>query len=197
MAGRVGRLLVLAGVAVLLAGAAAAQDVVGEWHGTLANATAELRLGLEITARPGGGYEGRMISPDQSPAWLPLDNIALQGDRLTIAGSRVAGRFEGQWDAAHQAWVGQWTQGYVMPLVLLKGKTEPRLRPQMPKPPFPYREEDVSFDSAPGVRLAGTLTLPPGKGPFPAAILLNMAPARRTATRASWATRLSWCWPTP
>ena len=175
MTGWRGRLtmLVAAVFASVLAGAAAAQDVAGEWHGTLANATAELRLGLEITAKPGGGYEGRMISPDQSPAWLPLDNITLQGGRLVIAGSRVAGRFEGQWDAEHQAWVGQWTQGYVMPLVLLKGKIEPRLRPQTPKPPFPYRAEDVSFDSAPGVRLAGTLTLPQGKGPFPAAILLN------------------------
>lgn len=167
------RTLVAAVFAFALAGAAVAQDVVGEWHGTLADATAELRLGLEITAKPGGGYEGRMISPDQSPAWLPLDGITLQGGRLVIAGSRVAGRFEGQWDAEHQAWVGQWTQGYVMPLVLLKGKTEPRLRPQTPKPPFPYRAEDVSFDGAPGVRLAGTLTLPEGKGPFPAAILLN------------------------
>ena len=35
---------------------------------------------------------------------------------------RAAGRFEGQWDAEHQTWVGQWTQGYVMPLALLKGK---------------------------------------------------------------------------
>jgi pimeloyl-ACP methyl ester carboxylesterase len=172
MAGRL-TTLVMAMIALAAAGAARAQDVVGEWHGTLANATAELRLGLEITAKAGGGYEGRMISPDQSPAWLPLDNISLQGGRLVIAGSRVAGRFEGQWDAEHQAWVGQWTQGYVMPLVLLKGKTEPRLRPQTPKPPFPYRSEDVAFDSAPGVRLSGTLTLPQGKGPFPAAILLN------------------------
>jgi pimeloyl-ACP methyl ester carboxylesterase len=97
----------------------------------------------------------------------------MQAGRLTIAGSRVAGRFEGQWDAEHQAWVGQWSQGYQMPLVLLKGKTEPRQRPQTPKPPFPYRAEDVSFEGAPGVRLAGTLTLPQGKGPFPAAILLN------------------------
>jgi hypothetical protein len=31
----------------------------------------------------------------------------------------------------------------------------------------------VAFDSAPGVRLAGTLTLPPGPGPFPAAVLIT------------------------
>jgi fermentation-respiration switch protein FrsA (DUF1100 family) len=46
-------------------------------------------------------------------------------------------------------------------------------RPQEPKPPFPYRVEEVSFASrAAAVRLAGALTLPEGKGPFPAAILL-------------------------
>jgi pimeloyl-ACP methyl ester carboxylesterase len=160
-------------MALVLAGAARAQDVVGDWHGTFANATAELRVGLEITAKPGGGYEGRLISPDQSPAWLTLDSVTMEGGRLVISSSRIAGRFEGQWDAEHQAWVGQWSQGYVMPLVLTKGKSEPRLRPQTPTPPFPYRAEDVSFDSAPGVRLAGTLTLPQGKGPFPAAVLIT------------------------
>lgn len=46
-------------------------------------------------------------------------------------------------------------------------------RPQTPKPPFPYAVEDVVFDSAPGVRLAGTLTLPKGPGPFPVAVLIS------------------------
>jgi pimeloyl-ACP methyl ester carboxylesterase len=45
-------------------------------------------------------------------------------------------------------------------------------RPQTPKPPFPYSAEEVAFDSAPGVKLAGTLTLPPGRGPFPVAVLI-------------------------
>jgi uncharacterized protein len=50
-----------------------------------------------------------------------------------------------------------------------------RARPQLPRPPFPYRSEEVAFDNprAPGVRLAGTLTLPEGQGPFPAAILIT------------------------
>lgn len=46
-------------------------------------------------------------------------------------------------------------------------------RPQTPKPPFPYAAVEVGFDSAPGVRLAGTLTLPPGSGPFPVAVLIH------------------------
>jgi uncharacterized protein len=50
-------------------------------------------------------------------------------------------------------------------------------RPQeeaIAKAPLPYREETVVFDNpaAPGVQLAGTLTLPNGAGPFPAAVLI-------------------------
>jgi pimeloyl-ACP methyl ester carboxylesterase len=50
-----------------------------------------------------------------------------------------------------------------------------RRRPQEPHPPFPYRSEEVSFANprAQGVTLAGTLTLPQGDGPFPAAILIT------------------------
>lgn len=38
--------------------------------------------------------------------------------------------------------------------------------------PLPYRDEAISFDAVPGVRLSGTLTLPPGAGPFAAAVLI-------------------------
>ncbi|HEX5725200.1 MAG TPA: CocE/NonD family hydrolase, partial [Longimicrobiaceae bacterium] len=38
---------------------------------------------------------------------------------------------------------------------------------------LPYREEAVEFASAGGVRLAGTLTLPPGRGPHPAVVLVS------------------------
>lgn len=48
------------------------------------------------------------------------------------------------------------------------------LRPQEPQRPFPYREEEAGIEnSAQGIHLAGTLTLPPGKGPFPAVLLIT------------------------
>lgn len=48
-------------------------------------------------------------------------------------------------------------------------------RPQMPQPPFPYQSVAVEFDNpkAAGVHLAGTLTVPAGKGPFPAVLLIT------------------------
>lgn len=47
-------------------------------------------------------------------------------------------------------------------------------RPQEPKAPFPYREEEVVFqNTAEDIQLAGTLTLPHSKGPHPAVILVH------------------------
>jgi predicted acyl esterase len=54
-------------------------------------------------------------------------------------------------------------------------------RPRLPQEaaiaasPLPYRAEEVTFTNpaAAGVRLAGTLTLPKGPGPFPAVVLIN------------------------
>jgi pimeloyl-ACP methyl ester carboxylesterase len=47
-------------------------------------------------------------------------------------------------------------------------------RPQEPKKPYPYDEEEVDYENKrDGVKLAGTLTLPRGKGPFPAALLIT------------------------
>lgn len=48
-------------------------------------------------------------------------------------------------------------------------------RPQTPQPPFPYTETELALDSPyeADVHLAGTLVMPPGKGPFPAVLLLN------------------------
>jgi uncharacterized protein len=47
-------------------------------------------------------------------------------------------------------------------------------RPQEPKRPYPYNEEEVSYENkAGGVTLAGTLTMPRGKGPFPAVLLIT------------------------
>jgi hypothetical protein len=71
---------------------------------------------------------------------------------------------------------GQFTQyGMKNPLALRKtDRLNASARPQTPRPPFPYRSEEVTSENKAGsVRLAGTLTLPPGQGPFPAVIMLS------------------------
>ncbi len=47
-------------------------------------------------------------------------------------------------------------------------------RPQTPKPPFPYTQREVGYENpVDGPRLAGTLTIPQGPAPHPAALLIT------------------------
>src|SRR5439155_3130818 len=72
--------------------------------------------------------------------------------------------------------VGEWKQrGLTLPLTLKRVDRLPGYhRPQEPKPPFPYREEEVSYENKKaGIKLAGALTLPKGEGPFPAVLLIT------------------------
>ncbi|MBI5917658.1 MAG: alpha/beta hydrolase, partial [Bacteroidetes bacterium] len=47
-------------------------------------------------------------------------------------------------------------------------------RPQEPKPPFPYYEEEVVFENkTAGIKLAGTLTLPTASGSYPVVVLVS------------------------
>jgi hypothetical protein len=56
-------------------------------------------------------------------------------------------------------------------------------RPQTPHPPFPYQVRDVSFAGGAGEMLAGTLSQPPGAGPFPAVVMIaGSGPQNRDET---------------
>ena len=47
-------------------------------------------------------------------------------------------------------------------------------RPQTPKPPFPYTQRELTYENpADHTKLAGTLTIPNGPGPYPAVILIT------------------------
>jgi uncharacterized protein len=164
-------------MAMVLAGAAHAETApppTGSWYGALPIQAMSLRLQIEIAAGPDGALNGTAASVDQGAIALPLAEVKAAQGALTFAVPKIQGRFAGRWDATAGGWRGVWTQpGGGFPILFKPGRAPARLRPQTPQPPFPYRSEPVAFDSAAGVRLAGTLTLPPGAGPFPAAVLIT------------------------
>ncbi|MEQ3553159.1 prolyl oligopeptidase family serine peptidase [Pseudonocardia nematodicida] len=142
--------------------------IVGEWSGTIEVPGSPLDLGLTLT--PDGGS---LAVPAQGQGGIPVEDIVLDGDLLTFAvpalpgGARFAGTRSGERIA------GTWTQGgHDLPLVLERGGLAGPARPQEPRPPFPYRAEDVTFDGD-RITVAGTLTLPEGDGPFPAVVLIT------------------------
>ena len=118
-----------------------------------------------------------MDSPDQGVKGIPTSSITFSGDSLTISVKAIGGAFEGRIGADPDAIDGTWKQGagtYPLLLKRVKNQSEaaPR-RPQDPVKPYPYREEAVSYSGkVQSNTLAGTLTIPPGKGPFPAILLI-------------------------
>ncbi len=98
----------------------------------------------------------------------------MTAEKSQLLPASIHGTFIGTLEAGKKEIVGTWTQsGASLPLNLtpINGYKGPN-RPQEPKPPFPYKCEDVAIADG-DVCLAGTLTVPLGKGPFPAIILIH------------------------
>ncbi|HEV2835865.1 MAG TPA: alpha/beta hydrolase, partial [Pyrinomonadaceae bacterium] len=84
--------------------------------------------------------------------------------------------YEGTLSADGTEISGQLKQGpATYPVTFKKTDKVPTLsRPQDPQKPYPYVDEEVSYENkVDAVKLAGTLTLPKGPGPFPAVVLIT------------------------
>jgi fermentation-respiration switch protein FrsA (DUF1100 family) len=152
-------------------------DIDGAWIGTLeVGAGIKLRVVFHIVNTE-SGLVTTMDSPDQGMNGLPTTKTTRDGTKLKIDVQKISGAFEGTIDTETNSIVGTWTQGAEMPLVLrrLKDQSELELRrPQNPTKPYPYHDEDVSYENKlQNVTLAATLTIPAGKAPFPAVILIT------------------------
>ncbi len=150
----------------------------GTWEGTVTlPGGLKLRIVLHIHTSASGTIV-LMDSPDQMAMGIPIPVLTRDGQKVAFQIPITRASYEGILDGAGKAIKGTWTQGAAIPLDFTwtgaaSAKTAELKRPQTPKPPFPYLAEDVAFDSAPGVKLAGTLSLPRGKGPFPAAVMIT------------------------
>lgn len=154
-------------------------SIVGDWEGSLKAGGAELHLALHIVQGDGGGFKGTLDSIDQGALGIPITSVALTRTTLTLRISAIGGSYEGTVNAEATAIDGTWVQGASLPLAFKRATKQelaalaPR-RPQNPVKPYPYREEDVSYDNkTANLTLAATLTLPQGPGPFPAVLLIT------------------------
>jgi len=88
----------------------------------------------------------------------------------------AGGFFEGEVQEDFLSIKGELNQaGQSFPLVLERVEEMVKIhRPQEPKKPYPYKEEEVTYENKEaGITLAGTLTFPFEKGPFPAVLLIT------------------------
>ena len=179
-------LVVLA--ALLLVGASVGAQkpstpLTGNWTGSLNVSGMPLRIVVHFMPKPDGTLTATFDSPDQNALGLTFSAATVTGQMVHLDAPNISASYEGTLNAPKKTITGRWTQnGNSLPLTLTKTDHVTALdRPQEPHPPFPYTSADVTFPGgAAGVTLAGTLTTPPGTGPFPAAVLISgSGPNRR------------------
>lgn len=146
------------------------------WQGSLRVSVVELRLVLKLEKSESGDLSGTMDSIDQNAKDIPISKASENGRVLRLEVSRIGGAYDGELSDDGSEIVGEWAQGgQRMALVLKRIEKAPDLkRPQDPKKPYPYNEEDVRFENKEaGIELEGTLTFPKTNGPHPSVVLLT------------------------
>ncbi|MEV5836129.1 alpha/beta fold hydrolase [Nocardia sp. NPDC052112] len=143
----------------------------GDWHGAIEVPGSPLAVGVSFA----GNGHATIDIPMQGVSGAELKDVSAEPDRVAFAIPNTPGDpvFDGKFDKGANRIVGEFRQaGRSLPLTLEPGKIEPPARPQEPKPPYPYRAEDVSYRNG-DITIAGTLTRPEGTGPFPAILLIS------------------------
>lgn len=146
----------------------------GNWQGTLDVGAAKLRLGLHVTKNSQGEFSSKLDSIDQGAMGIPVKVTTFTGSTLHLELPNLQATYNGKLSADGSEITGTFLQGAPFALTFKRVETVETLnRPQNPKAPFPYDAQDVAIETKAGIKLAGTLTLPRGAGPFPAAVLIT------------------------
>lgn len=165
---------------LLLGGGALAQAperLAGHWEGEIAIPGRALGIRVDL-ANEAGTWTGSIDIPAQGAAGLPLIDIGIvdgaDGTTVRFAMQGVPGdpTFDGKLDEDGVI-RGTFAQGGArLGFHLSRDVAAGPPRPQEPQGPFPYLVEPARYTSG-EVRLAGTLTIPEGPGPFPAVLLIS------------------------
>ena len=168
--------LVFSGLCLLPLSGKDKPNVTGNWQGTLNVSGTSLRIVFKISRDSLGTLAATMDSPDQGVTNIPVSNVLLEENNLKMEVKVVKCIFEGRINPDFTTIEGEWKQsGLSLPLTLKRVKKIPEIiRPQEPKKPYPYIEEEVVYENKEaGIKLSGTFTRPKSGEPFPTVLLIS------------------------
>ena len=156
---------------------ALAQSLEGSWNGKLDVMGTQLNIVFNISKGDDGALKCTMDSPDQGATDIPAEITVSDGVKVKISVPAIMAEYTGELKDGMLK--GSFSQsGMQFALDMKPGKVE-RNRPQMPKEPYPYKTEEVTFtNTADNAALSGTLTYPVGfdkaaKGSVPVVIMVT------------------------
>lgn len=162
------------GLVCLLISSLEAQNISGDWNGVLDVMGTQLTLVFHIQEAD-SGYTATFDSPDQGAMGIPFTTVEYSDDKLILRSANIGAFYEGV--PAADSIAGTWNQGgqsFELNMYREEVEKEAYRRPQEPEKPYPYVEEEVTFENRrDSLTLAGTLTMPEASGSFPAVVLIS------------------------
>ena len=145
----------------------------GQWRGPLKMLGGEITLVITIVPLTNGAYYAALDAPQQRISRMPVE-VELKGDNLTLRIEQAGSSFEGKVLDGGATFQGTWKQpGVTAPMTLKRAAASAAAATKFKAAP-PYRVNDVTFSNpVTKQKLAGTVTIPAGEGPFAAAVLLS------------------------
>lgn len=145
----------------------------GIWEGKM-NAGMEIRMIFHISQDASKNFIVTIESPEQGLRDIKASAVTVNNDSIKIEIGRFGASYSGKLKGDSSI-TGTFKQGLQFALNLKKvEKVTEIVRAQTPVPPFPYKSEDIVYTNKnKSISYGATITIPTGKGPFPAVLLLT------------------------
>ena len=138
--------------------------ITGYWQGVLTVNGTNIHIIFEFRKDKNDSLTAKLNVTEQGAKNIIMSSVFINANNLTVKSKTMGLNYEGIFISDSMKIKGMWIQnGVSLPLDLLHtdniiNKTVNH--PQEPKAPFPYIQEEVTFESVKGIKLAGTLTYP-------------------------------------
>lgn len=179
---------VLAQTPALTAAASDAPGLAGLWQGPLPIPGGSLPVAFTVQQLAANKLLATLDLPARRMSRLPV-SVTLKGDSVVFFAAKTSCRYACVVAADGQELRGNWVQpGLRVPLSLRRAAVQPVGAAAPALVATTYHIEAVTLTSPVGnIALAGTLSIPDGRGPFPAAVLLSdMGRQDRDASQGSY-----------
>jgi len=142
------------------------------------NADVSLSMGIEFKQNEQGKLSAFFNSLDQKAYDIPIDTFSLNNSELKLTVKAIGSIYKGKLSndniiegfmkqGDNASWKLDLKRVDKFPIAKAK-------RPQVPKKPYPYNEEDVSYSNPEAnITICGTLSKPKGTGKYPAVLLIT------------------------